>query len=84
VTPSQGLKPVQMWSFGSSSCPYIMQDSKVESIGFFALLGRLRFLSFKQGELRWRQGAETAVWSQVIIVVTPPIDGLPRFGQAQE
>jgi len=41
-----------------------------------ALQGRLLLLSFKHGELDWYQCAEAAVWSQVIVVVTPRFDGL--------
>ena len=50
----------------------------------FALLGRLSFLSFKHRELGWCQCAEAAVWSQVIVVVTPRLDGRARFGEGEE
>ena len=50
----------------------------------FALLGRLDFQSFKHGELGRCQGAEAAVWSEVIVVVTPRFDGLARLSQGEE
>jgi hypothetical protein len=51
---------------------------------YFALLGRLHFLSFKHGELGRRQGAEAAVRSQVIVVVTPCLDRFARLGEGEE
>jgi len=36
-----------------------------------ALFGRLLFQSFKHRELGRCQGAEAAVWSQVIVILTP-------------
>jgi hypothetical protein len=44
----------------------------------------LLLLSFKHGELDWCQCAEAAVWSRVIVVVTPHFDGLARLGQGEE
>src|SRR5208283_358800 len=64
-----GLKPAKP-IMGRSlevdvACTPISRHSKVESAGGLALLGRLRFLSFKHRELGRRQGAETAVRSQL-------------------
>ena len=50
----------------------------------FALLGRLSFLSFKRRELGRCQCSEAGVGAQVIVVVTPRLDGRARFGQGEE
>jgi len=48
------------------------------------LVGRSNFLSFKHRELGWSQCAEAAVWSQVIVVVTPRFDGFASLGESEE
>jgi hypothetical protein len=50
----------------------------------FALLGRLSFLSFKHGELVWRQGTEAAVRAEVIVIVAPCFDGPAGLREAEE
>jgi hypothetical protein len=49
-----------------------------------ALPGRLLLLSFKHRELGRRQGAETAMWPPMIVVVAPCVDGLACFSQREE
>jgi hypothetical protein len=49
-----------------------------------ALFGRLLFQSFKHGELGRCQGAQAAVWSQVIVILTPSVDDRARLGEREE